>query len=107
MESLTQLGISLGELDAQIDISKPIDLLGIPAGRIAVQRLFYWHVAKMFYRPDLTLDEMNHINFDWYAPTNARRQSPEEVRTWCAECGLHIEREVIEEAGITIIARKD
>ena len=107
MEPLTQLGISLGELNTEIDIPQPIDVLGIPAGKIDVQRLFYWHVAKMFYRPDLTFDEMNHINFDWYAPANAARQSPEEVRAWCAESGLIVEREVVEDAGITIIARKD
>ena len=106
LEPLTRLGIALGELGAEIDIPRPIELLGIPAGRIDVQRLFYWHVAKMFYRPDLDLDEMNHINYDWYAPANAARQSPEEVRAWCAESGLSIEHEVIEEAGITIIARK-
>ena len=55
---------------------------------------------------DLDFDEMNHINYDWYAPANAARQTPEEVRAWCAESGLSIEREVIEEAGITVIARK-
>jgi arsenite methyltransferase len=107
MKPLTQLGISLGELNAEIDIPQPIDVLGIPAGRINVQRLFYWHVAKVFYRADLSFDEMNHINFDWYAPMNAARQSPEEVRAWCAESGLTVEREVVEDAGITIIARKD
>lgn len=106
MEPLTQLGIALGEINAEIDIPEPIDLLGIPAGRVNIQRLFYWHVAKIFYRPDLTFDEMNHINFDWYAPTNAHRQSPEEVRSWCVEAGLEVEREVVEEAGITVIARK-
>jgi SAM-dependent methyltransferase len=106
MEPLTELGIALGELGAEIEIKRPIDLLGIPAGRIDVQRLFYWHVAKMFYRPDLSFDEMNHINYDWYAPANAHRQSPQEVRQWCAELGLEIEREVVEEAGITVIARK-
>ncbi|KAF0119217.1 MAG: hypothetical protein FD149_165 [Rhodospirillaceae bacterium] len=103
---MTHLGIALGELDAEIDIPEPIDLLGIPAGRITVQRLFYWHVAKMFYRPDYTFDEIQHINYDWYAPRNAWRQSPEEVRRWCAECGLAIERERLEEAGITVIAVK-
>jgi arsenite methyltransferase len=107
MEPLTQLGISLGELNAEIVIPQPIDVLGIPAGRINVQRLFYWHVAKMFYRPDLSFDEMNHINFDWYAPANAARQSPEDVRAWCTESGLTVEREVVEDAGITVIARKD
>lgn len=106
MEPLTELGIALGELGAEIEVKRPIELLGIPAGKIDVQRLFYWHVAKMFYRPDLSFDEMNHINYDWYAPANAHRQSPQEVRQWCAELGLAIEREVIEKAGITVIARK-
>jgi arsenite methyltransferase len=103
---LTKLGRTLGELDIEIDIAEPIDVLQIPAGKINLQRLFYWHVFKAYYRPDLTLDEMNHINFDWYAPKNAHRQSIEEVRAWCAEAGLAIERERVEDAGITIDARK-
>ena len=28
----------------------------------------------------MTLGEMNHINFDWFAPKNARRQTEDEVR---------------------------
>src|SRR5205823_8337687 len=84
MEPLSRLGIALGELDAAIDIPEPIELLHIPAGRMTVHELFYWHVAKAFFRPDPTFDETNHINFDWYAPANAHRQSPQEVRTWCA-----------------------
>jgi arsenite methyltransferase len=105
-EALSKLGRTLGELDIEIDIDEPIDLLQIPAGKINLQRFFYWHVAKAFYRPELTLDEMNHINFDWFAPRNAHRQTVEEVRTWCAELGLEIEREVAEEAGITVVTRK-
>lgn len=106
MEPLTKLGRALGELDVEIDVPEAIDLLDIPAGKINLQRFFYWHVCKAFYRPEMTLDEMNHINFDWFAPKNAHRQSAEEVRAWCGELGLSIEREVVEEAGITIIARK-
>lgn len=107
LEPLTRLGIALGKLDAYVDIDEPVDVLGIPRGRFSVQRLFYWHVAKMFYRPDLNLDEMNHINFDWFSPVNAHRQTPEEVRLWCAQAGLRIEREIVEEAGITVIARRE
>jgi SAM-dependent methyltransferase len=107
IEPLTRLGIALGKLNAEILVPEPVELLGIPAGRVNVQRLFYWHVAKLFYRPDMTFEEMNHINFDWYAPVNAHRQSPEEVLRWCAESGLVVERDVVEEAGITIIARRE
>ena len=103
---LSQLGRALGELNIEVDVPEDIALLGIPAGRIDIQRLFYWHVCKAYYRPEMTLDEMNHVNFDWYAPANAHRQTPEEVRAWCAETGLVVERESVEEAGITIIARK-
>lgn len=103
---LTKLGKALGELNVSIDVPEAIDLLEIPAGRIDVQRLFYWHIFKAFYRPDMTIDEMAHINFDWYAPKNAHRQTPEEVQAWCKEAGLEVEREIVEEAGITIVARK-
>lgn len=106
VEPLTRLGIALGQLGAEVEIQEPIELLGIPAGRIDVQRLFYWHVVKAFYNPELSLDEMNHINYDWFAPANAARQTPEEVRSWCAEIGLKVEHEVVEDAGITVIARK-
>ena len=107
LEPLSRLGQTLGALDIEVDVPENIDLLSIPAGKINLQRLFYWHVFKAFYRPDMDLDEMNHINFDWYAPINAHRQSAEEVRQWCDEAGMEIERERVEDAGITVIARKN
>jgi SAM-dependent methyltransferase len=106
MMPLTKLGKLLGELNIEIEVPDAIDVLDIPAGRINLQRLFYWHVFKAYYRPEMTLDEMNHINFDWYAPRNAHRHTAKEVRGWCAELGLQIEHERVEEAGITVIARK-
>jgi SAM-dependent methyltransferase len=106
MMPLTRLGKILGDLNIQIDVPEPIDLLEIPAGRIDLQRLFYWHVFKAFYQPALTIDQMNHLNFDWYAPKNARRHTVEEVRDWCERLSLVIEREHVEEAGITIIGQK-
>jgi SAM-dependent methyltransferase len=106
MLPLTKLGRALGELDLELEVPEAIDLLEIPAGRISLQRFFYWHVCKAFYRPEMSLEELNHINFDWFAPKNAHRHTPEEVRTWCAALGLAIEHERIEEAGITIGAKK-
>jgi arsenite methyltransferase len=105
MMPLTKLGVALGELNVTLNVPEAIPLLDLPAGPIDLQRFFYWHVFKVFYRPDHDLGELNHINFDWYAPANAHRQTPEEVRRWCADVGLSVERENVQEAGITIVAR--
>jgi arsenite methyltransferase len=106
LKPVSRLGEVLGRLQLEIDIPEDIDLLGIPAGKIDIQRFFYWHVLKAFYRPEDSFEEMHHINYDWYAPTNAHRQSPEELRAWCDEAGLEIEREDVQNSGITIVARK-
>lgn len=106
MIPLTKLGQLLGELDIEIDVPENIDLLEIPAGKINLQRLFYWHVMKMYYRDDMTLDEMNHINYDWYTPANAHRHTLEEVQGWYQECGLKIIRQNEQEAGLTLIGQK-
>lgn len=106
MKNLTELGKALGELNIEIEIPNDINVLEIPKGTINLQRLFYWHVCKAFYRPEMTKDEMTHINYDWFAPRNAHRQSVEEVRDWCKQLNLKIEHELEEEAGITMIAKK-
>ena len=66
MEGLTHLGRVLAEARLEVDIPVPIDVLGIPAGRIDAQRLLYWHFAKAFWNHDYTFDENVHVNFDWY-----------------------------------------
>ncbi|MDE5453007.1 methyltransferase domain-containing protein [Bradyrhizobium sp. CSA112] len=106
MEPLTKLGIAFGQLNAKIQVPEDVVLLGIKAGEYDIQRFLYWNVVKMFYREDMTFDEMAHINFDWFAPMNAHRQTEEEVRRWCEIANFDIEREVVEEAGITVVARK-
>ncbi|WP_242601964.1 class I SAM-dependent methyltransferase [Legionella yabuuchiae] len=106
MRPLSKLGKLLGELDINIHIPEKIDLLDIPAGEINLQRFFYWHIFKSYYHPDLDLEEMNHINYDWYAPSNAHRHTFEEVEGWCDQASLEIIRHVVEPAGITVIAQR-
>lgn len=106
MMPLTRLGRALGELGVTVEVPEAVDLLEIPAGPISLQRLFYWHVFKAFFDPEMSLDEMNHINFDWYAPLNAHRHTVDEVRAWCGEAGLRIDREIVEPAGITVVCTR-
>lgn len=106
LKSLTQLGKMLGELNITLNIEKEIPFLGIKLGEIDLQRFFYWYLFKCFYNPDYDLEEMNHINFDWYRPQNCHRQTPDEVQIWCREAGLKIERINVEEAGIAVVAQK-
>lgn len=103
---LTRLGKVLGDLNVTLDVPEAIPFLGIPAGPIDLQRFFYWYVCKMYHRPEYTLDEMHHINFDWFRPLNCHRHSPDEVRAWCAAAGLVEEHLDVQESGITLVARR-
>lgn len=107
LRPLTELGRQLGEIDATLNLPDGIPLLNVPPGEISLHRFIYWHVFKAFYNPEMNFEEMLHVNFDWYAPANAHRQTPDEVRAWCAELGLSIERLTVENAGITVVARKE
>jgi SAM-dependent methyltransferase len=103
LRPLSELGKILGDLHVKLKIEKPIDLLDIPAGEVDLQRFFYWYICKAFYREDWSLDEMNHINFDWYRPKNCHRHSVDEVRAWLSSNKLSPLKLKEEEAGITVI----
>jgi len=103
---LTKLGKILGDLKITINVPQSIPSLGIPSGKIDLQRLFYWYIAKVFYRYDFNLKEMNHVNFDWYRPVNCHRHTSDEVRKWCIDSGFNIDKLSEEESGITVVARK-
>jgi arsenite methyltransferase len=105
LKPLTALGRALAELRASIDVPEDVPYLGIRAGRHDVQRLIYWHVAKMFWNPELGFDENNHVNFDWYHPRYAHRHEEPEVRGWCADAGLRVTHfDVTNESGFTVRA---
>jgi len=105
LKPLTRLGIALGELDASIDVPEDVPILGIRAGRTTVHELVYYAVMKAFYRPDWSFDEMHHVNFDWYRPTNARRHTEQEVRRFVEDAGLTLETLHAEPSGYSIVAR--
>jgi SAM-dependent methyltransferase len=106
LRPLTRLGQALAELDVEVDVPEDVPVLGIKAGRYDVQRLIYYNVAKLFWNEKMTFEENNHLNFDWYAPRYAHRQTEEEVRGWCADEGLEIAHFDVHEAGYTVRAVK-
>ncbi len=103
---LSRLGSALGRLNAEIDVPQDIPFLGIKKGKIDIQRFFYWNICKAYYRPELDIEELNHINFDWFRPLNCHRHTTEEVVSFCRSAGLEIERLNEQPSGITVVAVK-
>lgn len=106
LSPLTKLGKSLSELNLEIEVPEDIPYLGIGAGRYDIQRLIYWHFAKLFWNDKFSFEVNNHTNFDWYHPKYAHRHTEEEIRRWCSEAHLSIIRLDEEESGFTVRAIK-
>lgn len=107
MRSLTRFGQALAEMKATVEVKEKVPLLGIEAGTFDVQRLLYYNVVKMYWNPTLSFEENVHVNFDWYRPRYAFRQTSDEVRTWCAEAGLDVRWFHEEESGFSVRAIKE
>lgn len=106
LRAMTKLGRALSELRADVEVPEDIPCLGIKAGRYDVQRLVYWHFAKLYWREEFSFEQNNHVNFDWYHPRYAHRHTEEEIRSWCIEAGLSIFRFNVQESGFTVRAVK-
>jgi SAM-dependent methyltransferase len=107
MRPLTELGRVLAELDTEVFVPESIPYLGIKAGRQDIQRLIYWNFAKVFWDDSRTFEENVAVNFDWYHPKYAHRQTEDEVRHWCYESDLSIVHFDAEDSGFTVRAVKE
>lgn len=103
---LTRIGKVIGDLNIKINVPEEIPFLEIPAGEIELQRFFYWYIFKIYYKSNWSIEELNHINFDWYRPTNCHRHTPQQIIKWCTDSNLSIENIKVEEAGINVVAMK-
>jgi arsenite methyltransferase len=106
MAPLTGLAKALADLHADVDVPQDVPLLGIKAGTYDIQRLIYWHFAKLFWSNDLGFEGSQHVNFDWYHPRFAHRHTEDEVRAWCDDLGLSIVHFDAQESGFTVRAIK-
>lgn len=87
-EPITELGRELSKLKAKITLTKPIPILGIPAGEHDVQRLLYYNFLKCFWNDAFDYETNNMVNFDWYHPHNAWQHTEEEVTGWLNALGV-------------------
>ncbi len=76
-EQLTELGKRLSDLKISFE-SPDIPMLGIKGGTYDIQRFIYWNFLKCFWKEDWGFDLSKSTNFDWYAPSNAKRFSKQE-----------------------------
>ena len=88
-EQLTLLGKALSELDVKF-ISPDIPLLGIKGGEYDIQRFIYWNFLKCFWRDDWSFELSKSTNYDWYAPSNAKRFSKEDFEKIIAANELEV-----------------
>jgi SAM-dependent methyltransferase len=88
-EQLTELGKRLSDLKINFE-SPDIPLLGIKGGTYDIQRFIYWNFLKCFWKEDWGFDLSKSTNFDWYAPSNAKRFSKQEFLDMVNENGLAI-----------------
>jgi hypothetical protein len=70
--------------------SPEIPLLGIKGGKYDIQRFIYWNFLKCFWKEDWGFDLSKATNYDWYAPSNAKRFSKEEFLNMISENKLEI-----------------
>ena len=87
-EGITELGRELSRLGAKITLTKPIPILGIPAGTHDVQRLLYYNFVKCFWNEAFDYETNNMVNFDWYHPHLAWQHSEDEVEGWLKHLGV-------------------
>jgi SAM-dependent methyltransferase len=106
-EALTELGRELSRLNTRVTLTKPIPLLGIPAGTHDVQRLLYYNFVKCFWNEAFDFETNNMVNVDWYHPHNAWQHTSDEVADWLREVGVNEYRfNAANPNGVSVLLRK-
>jgi SAM-dependent methyltransferase len=105
-EALTELGRELARVDATITLTKPIDVLDIPAGTHDLQRLIYYGFVKCFWNDAFDFRTNNMVNFDWYHPRDAWQHTEAEVAGWLNELGARYRFNAANPNGISVLLTK-
>jgi len=106
IKPITELGKILTELNIKIDVPE-IKLLDIPEGQYDLQRFFYHFFLKCYWNNELSRNECDVINYDWYHPQLCSRHTYDEVSNWITDAGLKIQHAHEDHYGITMRASKN
>ncbi len=88
-QQLTELGKRLSDLNVSFDCPD-IPVLGIKGGTYDIQRFIYWNFLKCFYKPEWSMQLNDSTNYDWYAPSNAKRFSKLEFEEMIKSNNLNV-----------------
>jgi SAM-dependent methyltransferase len=102
---ITELGKVLSEKNIKIEVPT-VDALEITRGEYDLQRFIYHFFMKCFWNPDLSREDNEAINYDWYHPQLCSRHTVEEIREWFDDESLKITHEFVDHYGITMRGRK-
>lgn len=86
---LTELGKRLSQLNVSFE-SPDIPLLGIKGGVYDIQRFIYWNFLKCFWKEEWGFELCKSTNYDWYAPSNAKRFTKAEFEKMISDNHLSI-----------------
>ena len=106
LEPLTKFAKEISEQKITIKISEDLDLLGIKNGEYDLQRFLYQFFFKCFWNEKWGFEDSNMVNFDWYYPKYAWRQTKEEITNWCEELNLKIHYIKERDSGYTCLIQK-
>lgn len=106
-EIFTQIGKTLSDLNAEIEISEDVPYLDIRKGRYNVQRLIYYNILKCFWNQDWPYEVNVMTNFDWYHPKYAWRHTSEEVQKWFEKLRLQVVGFDVSPSGISARGEKE
>jgi SAM-dependent methyltransferase len=101
VNEITSFARDLSKYETVIKVPR-LRALGIEAGDYTVQRLLYHFFFKNFWNSQLSFEENQAVNFDWYHPSIATRHKVEEVRNWFSSASVDIVWEFVDEYGITL-----
>lgn len=103
---LTKLGLELGKIKEELDISDDVPLLGIPKGKYNIQRFFYYYIMKLFYNPDLPFQRHVVNNWNAFYPRHVLFLPAEQIKELFEGAGLRPELWNEEGNGVAVIAVK-